>query len=47
MCLSIAATSLPSKRVFDKTGQIVNHFRSLLKLKNVDGVLFLSKNKDA
>lgn len=42
--LSIPATSVPSERVFSKTGQITNERRNRLSPKNLDFIIFLNSN---
>jgi len=42
--LSIVATSVPSERVFSKSGQLISERRSRLAAKNVQMVLFLNAN---
>lgn len=43
--LCIPATSVPSERVFSKTGQIISDRRSRLKPSNVQKIIFLNQNK--
>ena len=43
-CLCICGTSVPSERLFSKSGFIVNHFRSRLKPDSVDKLIFLARN---
>lgn len=40
--LNMTATSVPSERVFSKTGQIITKKRNRLKPKNVQNILFLN-----
>jgi len=42
--LSIVATSVPSERVFSKSGQLISERRSRLTAKNVQMVMFLNAN---
>ena len=42
--LCIPATSVPAERLFSKAGEVVSSKRSNIKPKNVDMLLFLSKN---
>lgn len=42
--LCIPATSVPSERVFSKTGQITNDHLSRLSPKNLDYIIFLNSN---
>lgn len=42
---SIPATSVPSERIFSKAGNLVTIKRSKLKSKNVNMLIFISKNK--
>jgi len=42
--LGMPATSVPSERVFSKTGEIVNRRRASLKPSYVDMTVFLSRN---
>ncbi|CAH1104318.1 unnamed protein product [Psylliodes chrysocephalus] len=42
--LSVPATSVPSERLFSKSGQLLSTRRSRLKPKNVDMVLFINAN---
>lgn len=42
--LCIPATSVPSERVFSKTGQVTNDRRSRLTPKNLDCIIFLNSN---
>ena len=42
--LCIPATSVPSERVFSKTGEIISKRRASIKPKNVDMLIFLNKN---
>lgn len=43
--LSVVATSVPSERVFSKTGLIVSEKRSRLKAENVQKIVFLNGNQ--
>ena len=40
----LVATSVPSERVFSKTGELISHRRSCLKSNMVDKIIFLNKN---
>lgn len=42
--LCVSATSVPSERVFSKTGQITNDRRNRLHPKNLDYIVFLNSN---
>ena len=42
--LCISGTSVPSERLFSKSGFIVNEFRSRLKPESVDKLVFLARN---
>lgn len=42
--LCVPATSVPSERVFSKTGQITNDRRNRLSPKNLDYIIFLNSN---
>ena len=42
--LCVPGSSVPSKRVFSKSGQLLDKKRSSLKGKNVDMLIFLNKN---
>ncbi|XP_067369733.1 zinc finger BED domain-containing protein 4-like [Channa argus] len=42
--LGIVASSVPSERVFSKTGEIISHKRNHLKGNNVNMLLFLNQN---
>ena len=42
--LCIPATSVPSERIFSKSGLVVNKQRASLKPSNVDMIVFLNKN---
>ena len=42
--LCIPGSSVPSERVFSKSGQLLNKKRASLKSKNVDMLIFLNKN---
>ena len=44
--LCVPASSVPSERVFSKTGYLVNKQRSALKSKHVDMLVFRNKNWD-
>lgn len=44
--LCIPATSVPSERVFSKGGIIVNAFRTKLKPKHVNNLIFLAQNME-
>lgn len=44
--LAVMATSVPSERIFSKTGQIVSERRNRLKPKNVEYLIFLNANKN-
>lgn len=41
---SIPATSVPSERIFSKTGQIISARRNRLLPENLDTLVFLNKN---
>lgn len=41
---SIPATSVPSERIFSKTGQIMSARRNRLLPENLDTLIFLNKN---
>lgn len=43
--LCIPATSVPSERIFSKTGQVISERRSNLKPKNVNILIFVGQNK--
>ena len=43
--LSVVATSVPSERVFSKTGQIISERRNRLKPSNVQKLIFLNANQ--
>ena len=45
MIMSTPCTSVPSERVFSKTGLIVNNLRSSLNSKNVDQLIFSAHNQ--
>jgi hypothetical protein len=42
--LSIPGTSVPSERIFSRTGLVVSKLRSRLSSSLVDQIIFLSKN---
>ena len=42
--LCVPGSSVPSERVFSKSGQLLNKKRASLKSKNVDMLIFLNKN---
>lgn len=42
--LCVPATSVPSERVFSKTGQITNDRRNRLSTKKLDYIIFLNSN---
>lgn len=42
--LCVVATSVPSERIFSKTGQIISERRSRLKPKKVRALVFLNAN---
>jgi len=44
--LCIVATSVPSERVFSKSGQLISERRSRLTSKNVQMIMFLNGNAD-
>lgn len=43
--LCIPATSVPSERIFSKTGQVISERRSNLKPKYVNILIFVGQNK--
>lgn len=44
--LCVPATSVPSERIFSKTGMITKDRRNRIKDKNLDSIIFLNKNFD-